>query len=158
MGKTIFSKQNKCLVIDYWILSYLYENDSVTRKDILKNLCQASFELMEKPEQYSDSINSLLSSSLIQTNRSDIENLNVEFSITETGIIEYRKNIVNPFVYMKKNLPERLESDDSPSGIFLKELSKCTILEVSKLIVRKILENAPIIVEIWMNIQSTGVT
>ena len=90
-----------------WILAKLYvEEESITRKSLVKELCQATFDLMENANEFGVVVENL-------ENKGYIYEETKKYEITETGIIVFRREIISPLINAQKNLrkiPERILS------------------------------------------------
>jgi len=162
-----------------WVLAKLYEEDQpISRKEILKKLCQASFESMSEMDEFSTIIKQLEDEKYIEYTRGNYtEYIPVQskssfatssetklqpvtkrkegYEIGEAGIIAYRAQIISPLEKIKTQtdiLPNEKESKFS----VLTDKLKAT-RDVAEFAVKKCIENAPQILEFIKFAKSTGI-
>lgn len=156
-----------------WILARLYDEDNpISRKNLLRNLCQASFDSMSVDTDYSTTLSELEKEELIEFERRQVSDFipvqqqsgfnpamtppetklkeitkHVEgYSITEKGIIAFRKDIATPVEKIKKLTNKLSSSNQSKFRGILDELKRHTD-SITSFAVNKCIENAPYILE-----------
>ncbi|MDE1764972.1 MAG: hypothetical protein KGI27_01725 [Thaumarchaeota archaeon] len=154
-----------------WILSYLYnQNVPIPRKDLLKKLCNASFDSMTGSNDFDSAIKQLTDAKYIENTTREvseyvpvIDNLNLPeeeqtnklqemkhrvegIVITEDGIFEYRKQIGTP---LEKIQPHLDKVSASPQAQEFKGIIKTLKFsdDVIGSAVKLCIENAPLIVK-----------
>jgi len=156
-----------------WILARLYDVDNpLPRKNLLRNLCQASFDSMSVDTDFSTTLSELEKEGLIEFERKDISDFipiqqqsgfnpaltppetklkeitkHVEgYSITEKGIIVFRRDIATPVEKIKKFTNKITPKNQSKFREFLDELKRHTG-SITSFAVNKCIENAPYVLE-----------
>lgn len=152
-----------------WNLTKLYDSDTlVSENDLLKELCEASFDMLTKdgdnPQKFRDSLEFLLKHKLIiertphHNNHNNTFNLMYVryFQITQTGILFYRKNVINIIIDSQNKAFSDIKEDgtfyflkdkDNVDNFDISDNIRKKILDgsgnLSKIIVKLILDNSP---------------
>ena len=103
-------------VVAVWILARLYDDTGgITRQDLLKNLCQASFETMsnnDESDSFHESLKQLINSKYIFDASSFTSGITSTiqpqadsglYKITDKGIVAVRKEFGNKFINIQKH-------------------------------------------------------
>lgn len=163
-----------------WILARLFDEDTpIPRKDLLRNLCQASFDSMLADTDFSQTINNLLNARYIEesekeytnfvpvkdnssghtahgtnTNRTRQVTQKIQgYIITEEGIIAFRKQIGTPLEKIQPHLNLFTGSAsrfDKFKKIIESIKNKSNVLVPA---VKLCIENAPLVLEFLQEAQ-----
>ena len=158
--------------ISTWILARLFDEElPLGEKDLLRKLCQASFDSMNADNDFDNAITALRTAGYIEhgekeyrelvplrnnslltvqeTGMHEVTRKRTGFSITKAGIIAFRRQIATPIEKIVSNVNKLDPSKTSPFKKILNELnSHRSILEAS---IALAIENAPHILEFIKN-------
>jgi hypothetical protein len=154
-----------------WVLARLFnENHPISRKDLLRHLCQASFDSMTGDKDFANTIQKLIDAKYIEytkeayqdlvpvkdndafaiqssTKLQEIHRVSEGYVITDDGIIAFRRQIVTPLEKIQSHLnkiPSTIIKDNRFSKIFDALKSNANILESA---IQLCINNAPQILE-----------
>ena len=133
--------------IPTWILAKLYEEEHpIERKTLLKNLCQASFDLMNEDSEFSNILTELQRAKYIERSDGTKNGYDIiQYEITEYGIIAFRRKFGNLFekikIYADKSQEIR-SSKFSPMVRIIKHSS-----DMSTTVAKMCIDNAPLVLE-----------
>src|SRR5581483_5082343 len=97
--------------IALWIFARLFDSSiNMGRRDLLKNLCQASFDTMNEVSDFDKGLELLVTDGLISSSKLGGE---AHYNITEKGIITFRKDLV-------KTVLDSVKKVENNPGLFTK--------------------------------------
>lgn len=146
-----------------WILARLFNDDiPVTRKNLLRNLCQASFDSMTNDEDFSEAIRKLENAKYIEyarkkhtelapihnpvlitmsTGMQEVERTIEGYTITEAGIMAFRRQIITP---LEKIIPHVSKTRSSKIPQFAEIVTTLSsTINLAKSVVDLCTNNAP---------------
>jgi len=131
-----------------WILGRLYFGEILTRQELLRQLCNASFEDMIKTGKDYDDVLKMLQKSNLIDNDELTANPPLKIHITEEGIIRLRHFAIQPVIKTKQSkepIEIGFQRYDLPIMRDLIDKFKQTDLKnISKFVVNNIISNAPL--------------
>ncbi|HYL65903.1 MAG TPA: hypothetical protein VEU72_01975 [Nitrosopumilaceae archaeon] len=130
-----------------WILARLFnENKPVLRKDLLRNLCQASFDSMTSDDDFSKTTEMLVKGKYIQSVDIDNATGTTGYLITEEGIIAFRRQISTALEKIQRQLDKipSVTRNSKFTNIVNALKSNSNILTTS---IKLCIDNAPQILE-----------
>lgn len=135
-----------------WILAKLYDEEKpINRKNLLKKLCQASFELMSNETvDFNNALASLERLKCIEHNWD--ESGTSIFVISEVGIIKFRKDLGTPLIKINQNV-DKFSSVKNKKFLNILEKIKNSS-DITTLAVKLCVDNTPFFIE-FLNFAST---
>ena len=156
--------------ISTWILARLYDEEvPISRKNLLRNLCQASFDSMIANDDFSSIFDALIKNHYIEFEKQSYEDFypvkkvdTIQFSeneeismqkitkikegfvISEQGIILFRTRIITQIEKIRPHL-KKLENVETRFHSLIKELQSNS--NTSQVIIKACIENTPLVLE-----------
>lgn len=152
--------------MEIWILARLYNGACLDDKELLRKLCDASFDMIKETSDYDSALENLQNAKYIENVTKTIEafekidtpfaltpklqqvNKKISgFEITRAGLIAYRKEIIFP---IQKTKPYFSKLDKKLTEPTHKELLQKLInsSDMPTAIINACIDNAPLIMEI----------
>ena len=151
--------------VEIWILARLFNDVCMDNKELLRELCDASFDMIQKASDYDAILEKLQETKYIEKVTKTIEDfkevdgiipLQKElkpitrkisgFEITTEGIIVYRRKLITPFQKMKPHFSKI--NNEVTEAAYKKVINKLNSSDIATVVIKECIENAPRINEI----------
>ncbi len=120
-----------------WVLAKLYDQSQpLHRLELLKMLCQESFDLMNETNEYPDTLKTMVKLDYIAFK-------DEKYSIEEQGIIAVRRQLITPIINLKKE--GTIEKVTERFKQLVDSLHDYT--DVAYFVTRNIVSNAPLFLD-----------